>query len=346
MLFLTAAIAETKRTPFDIPEGEPEIIGYFVEYSGLRFGMFFLGEFIEIVFSSALMITIFFGGWRLPFEAQLASNVPNILFVLLGFGWWITKVFVFCGFQLLVRWSLPRFRPDQLMQLGWQRLLPVSIANVVIAAGWILFTTSYTRRTEETPMAVGVKVVARPGSLSQQVYLPAIAEGLGVTFRHFVKNFIGNVTGNRDKTEIVTIEYPEQKKQYPERHRGLHRLMLRDDGQVRCVACMMCPTVCPAHCITIVPEEAPDGTIEKRPKIFEIDELRCVVCGLCAEACPCDAIRMDTLEHAKPTYRRVDGDPRQGRADVARDQLQCGAGWGGWFLARKNRRSESGVARG
>ena len=82
--------------------------------------------------------------------------------------------------------------------------------------------------------------------------------------------------------------------------------MLRDDGQVRCVACMMCPTVCPAHCITIVPEEAPDGRIEKRPKIFEIDELRCVVCGLCAEACPCDAIRMDTLEHAKPTYRRVD----------------------------------------
>jgi NADH-quinone oxidoreductase subunit I len=82
--------------------------------------------------------------------------------------------------------------------------------------------------------------------------------------------------------------------------------MLRDDGQVRCVACMMCPTVCPAHCITIVPEEAPDGSIEKRPKIFEIDELRCVVCGLCAEACPCDAIRMDTLDHAKPTYRRVD----------------------------------------
>src|ERR671939_364656 len=155
-------------------------------------------------------------------------------------------------------------------------------------------------------MAVGVKVVARPGSLKQQVYLPAIAEGLGVTFRHFVKNFFGNLMGRRDRTDIVTVQYPEEKRPYPERFRGLHRLMLRDDGQVRCVACMMCPTVCPAHCITIVPEEAPDGTIEKRPKIFEIDELRCVVCGLCAEACPCDAIRMDTLEHAKPTYRRSD----------------------------------------
>ena len=156
-------------------------------------------------------------------------------------------------------------------------------------------------------MAVGVKVVNRPGSLSQQMFLPAIAEGLGVTFRHFMKNFFGNVTGNRAKTDIATIEYPEQKKAYPERFRGLHRLMLRDDGQVRCVACMMCPTVCPAHCITIVAEEAPDGRIEKRPAIFEIDELRCVVCGLCAEACPCDAIRMDTSEHAHPTYRRVDG---------------------------------------
>jgi NADH-quinone oxidoreductase subunit I len=155
-------------------------------------------------------------------------------------------------------------------------------------------------------MAVGVKIVARPGSLSQQMYLPAIAEGLGVTFRHFMKNWVGNMLGRRDKTEIVTIQYPEEKKEYPDRFRGLHRLMLRDDGEVRCVACMMCPTVCPAHCITIVPEEAPDGRIEKRPKIFEIDELRCVVCGLCAEACPCDAIRMDTKEHAKPTYRRVD----------------------------------------
>src|SRR3982750_4795258 len=153
-------------------------------------------------------------------------------------------------------------------------------------------------------MAVAVKVVNRPGSLSQQAYLPAIAEGLGVTFRHFVKNFFGNVVGMRAKTDIATIEYPEETKKYPERNRGLHRLMLRDDGQVRCVACMMCPTVCPAHCITIVPEEAPDGRIEKRPRIFEIDELRCVVCGLCAEACPCDAIRMDTLEHAKPTYQR------------------------------------------
>ena len=79
-------------------------------------------------------------------------------------------------------------------------------------------------------MAVGVKVVTRPGSLSQQLYLPAIAEGMGVTFKHFVKNFFGNLVGMRKKTDIQTIEYPEEKKAYPARHRGLHRLMLREDG--------------------------------------------------------------------------------------------------------------------
>jgi len=141
LLFLTAAIAETKRTPFDIPEGEPEIIGYFVEYSGLRFGMFFLGEFLEIVTSSAIMITLFFGGWHwgATIDHALASHLPNFAFVLVMFALWTVKVFAFCSFQLLIRWSLPRFRSDQLMQLGWQRLLPVSIANVVATAAIILW---------------------------------------------------------------------------------------------------------------------------------------------------------------------------------------------------------------
>ncbi|HET6149088.1 MAG TPA: complex I subunit 1 family protein [Polyangia bacterium] len=141
LLFLTAAIAETKRTPFDIPEGEPEIIGYFVEYSGLRFGMFFLGEFLEIVFSSAIMITLFFGGWHwgATIDGLLASHLPNVVLALVTFGLWTIKVFAFCSFQLLIRWSLPRFRSDQLMRLGWQRLLPLSIGNVVFTALVVLY---------------------------------------------------------------------------------------------------------------------------------------------------------------------------------------------------------------
>jgi len=147
VLFLTAAIAETKRTPFDIPEGEPEIIGYFVEYSGMRFGLFFLGEFLEIVTSSGIMISLFFGGWHwgATIDGLLAAHLPNFLFVLVMFALWTVKIFVFCMFQLLIRWSLPRFRSDQLLRLGWQRLLPISIANVVVTALVILVAQSWSR---------------------------------------------------------------------------------------------------------------------------------------------------------------------------------------------------------
>ena len=150
-------------------------------------------------------------------------------------------------------------------------------------------------------------------------FLAASAKGFGVTLKHFARNFFlplrkasarvkaGAPVDEKWKNEIETVQYPEEKVTYPERFRGLHRLMLREDGAVRCVACMCCPTVCPAHCITIIPAETDNKGIEKKPAIFEIDELRCVVCGLCVEACPCDAIRMDTGDHAKPVEERADG---------------------------------------
>jgi NADH-quinone oxidoreductase subunit H len=148
ILFFTAAIAETKRAPFDLPEGEPEIIGYFVEYSGMRFGMFFLAEFIEIVFLSAVMTTIFFGGWQFPFLyldgfhfAGWVAFLPHWAVVLIQFLAFGGKVVFFCWLQLAIRWTLPRFRPDQLMALGWKRLLPLSLLNVMVTAFivWVLW---------------------------------------------------------------------------------------------------------------------------------------------------------------------------------------------------------------
>lgn len=138
--------------------------------------------------------------------------------------------------------------------------------------------------------------VARPEP-EEVSFLPALFKGLGITLKHFFTN----VTTHK-YTE--TIQYPEEKKPYAKRHRGLHRLMLRDDNTARCVACMCCPTVCPANCITIIPAERDDAGIEKAPAVFEIDELRCVVCGLCVESCPCDAIRMDTGIHAPAVEER------------------------------------------
>ena len=179
----------------------------------------------------------------------------------------------------------------------------------------------------EATSSAGKKVrtvqVVRP--LPQEAsFLEAGAKGFGVTLKHFARNFFKPLRSAKGRAkagapveepwfmgmkrnDIETVEYPEEKVKYPERFRGLHRLMLRDDGAVRCVACMCCPTVCPAHCITIIPAETNNKGIEKKPAVFEIDELRCVVCGLCVEACPCDAIRMDTGEHARPTEDRADG---------------------------------------
>lgn len=153
LLFMTAAIAETKRAPFDIPEGEPEIIGYFVEYSGMRWGIFFLAEFIEIVFISAVITSVFFGGWQVPFldpdgfriggfvdQATGVSTggfiwrLPHGVVVALQFGAFGLKVILLCWFQLLIRWTLPRFRADQLMNLGWKVLLPLSLANIMVTA--------------------------------------------------------------------------------------------------------------------------------------------------------------------------------------------------------------------
>ncbi|HTJ46308.1 MAG TPA: NADH-quinone oxidoreductase subunit I [Kofleriaceae bacterium] len=186
---------------------------------------------------------------------------------------------------------------------------------------------SHAAHDEDSHDDEGPKVLAVSGKIRTiQVHRPepqdtsflaATAKGLGITLKHFAKNFFlprrkaaelgkgGAPAEAKWRNDIETVQYPEEKVQYPERFRGLHRLMLREDGAVRCVACMCCPTVCPAHCITIVPEESDSKSIEKRPAIFEIDELRCVVCGLCVEACPCDAIRMDTGEHAKPVYERA-----------------------------------------
>jgi NADH-quinone oxidoreductase subunit H len=145
LLFFTAAMAETKRTPFDTPEGESEVIGYFVEYSGMRFGMFFLAEFVEVIFLSAIIATVFFGGYQVPFLfpdgfhlGEHTLQLPHVAVLVIQTAAWGLKVMTFCWLQLLIRWTLPRIRPDQLMALGWKRLLPVSIANILITAGVVL----------------------------------------------------------------------------------------------------------------------------------------------------------------------------------------------------------------
>jgi len=128
------------------------------------------------------------------------------------------------------------------------------------------------------------EVEPRRLSLGERFYLPLIP-GLFVTIRHFFQNILG-------LRKRVTIQYPEERRQYSHRYRGHHILTTRPDGSVRCVACFLCATNCPAECIHIEAAEQPDVNIEKYPVVYEIDMLRCVFCGYCVDACPEEAIIM------------------------------------------------------
>jgi NADH-quinone oxidoreductase subunit I len=164
---------------------------------------------------------------------------------------------------------------------------------------------------------------------SELSYVPEIARGVGFLMGRWLKNTVlpreqeqllgvklpdGEVGTEEQlkravknsvipdaKTDLFTIEYPEERLTYKQRYRGVHRLTQREDGSPRCVACMCCSTVCPAQCIHIEageygPEDKRAG-YERYPEVFIIDEMRCIFCGLCVEACPLDAIRMDTGMH-------------------------------------------------
>ena len=162
-VFLLAAMAENKRVPFDLAEGESEIVGYFVEYSGMKFGMFFMAEYIEVIIIAGLVTTLFFGGWQVPYLVDVAASgaivqevqqavgqgflfpgmsdpimVPGWLSVSLRVGSFLFKLLFFCWFQLMIRWTLPRFRYDQVMDLGWKKLLPISLVNLVVTSAVVL----------------------------------------------------------------------------------------------------------------------------------------------------------------------------------------------------------------
>ena len=158
ILFFTGSIAEAKRIPFDVPEGESELAaGYFTEYSGMKFGMFMMGEYIEIVASSCLLVALFFGGYDVPFLFSdgirlqfmqwdfggLIVPLPHLVVVAIGVLNFILKVVVLCWLSLMIRWSLPRFRYDQIMKLCWQYMLPASLVNIFLTGAGLLIWDTY-----------------------------------------------------------------------------------------------------------------------------------------------------------------------------------------------------------
>src|ERR1044071_6093176 len=136
-IFLVSAFAETNRLPFDLPECETELVaGYNTEYSSMKFALFFMGEYSNMIAGSAMMVTLFFGGWTLPF-AGLDQPATTVARGLVHIGIFVGKVLFFMLVFIWVRWMLPRFRYDQLMDLGWRRFIPLSLLNILFYATWL-----------------------------------------------------------------------------------------------------------------------------------------------------------------------------------------------------------------
>ncbi|MDB5152977.1 MAG: nuoH [Mucilaginibacter sp.] len=138
LIFIVCAFAETNRTPFDLPECETELVGgYHTEYSSMKLGFYLFAEYINMFVSSAVMATLYFGGYNFPFmhSLGLSENWVTILGVIVLFA----KIFFFIFFFMWVRWTIPRFRYDQLMDLGWKTLIPLAIANIVLTGLWMTF---------------------------------------------------------------------------------------------------------------------------------------------------------------------------------------------------------------
>ena len=139
LIFVITAFAETNRAPFDLPEAEQELVGgYHTEYSGMKFGMFFLAEYVNWYVASFVIVTLFFGGYLLPFEPQILATFPGLegsfLLGLLQVGTLMLKVSFFVFLFLWVRWTLPRFKYNQLMEIGWKFMLPAALVNVLLIA--------------------------------------------------------------------------------------------------------------------------------------------------------------------------------------------------------------------
>ncbi|MCY1015152.1 complex I subunit 1/NuoH family protein [Pyxidicoccus sp. MSG2] len=145
--FFAASFAETKRAPFDLPEGESEIIGYFVEYSGMKFGLFMISEFVEVVVLAGVTTALFLGGHHLPFGGEWLASQPLmqeqgwLYGAILGTVFWLKVVFLI-WVQLLIRWTFPRFRYDQIQSLGWKILLPMGLVNVFVSGALVLWDPS------------------------------------------------------------------------------------------------------------------------------------------------------------------------------------------------------------
>ena len=190
VLFFTASVAESKRIPFDLPEGESELVaGYFTEYAGMKFAMFYFSEYVAVVAGSVLLSVLFLGGWHLPFidrsgiHLQIGDTVlfhqtlSHVAVIVIGVLAFVGKVVALCWLNLMIRWTLPRLRYDQLMRLSWRKLLPASLVNILVTGLVMLLIAGASASVQ-----AGLKVAADV----TQLVIAVAGLSLGIWFVVFV----------------------------------------------------------------------------------------------------------------------------------------------------------------
>ena len=264
IVYFISGVAETNRAPFDVAEGESEIVaGFHVDYSGMAFALFFVAEYVNMILISTLTSIFFFGGWLSPFDGWVAADSwlaqPSFF--------WLAPEGVFLHVRVSV---VPRHIPA--LPLRSNHALGLEGAD----SGHAHLVVGRGRHGVRPRRALeGVHVMQGIRSFIKTFLLWELLQGLWVTLKSMFQT-------------KITLNYPEEKAPQSSRFRGLHALRRYPNGEERCIACKLCEAVCPALAITIESDVASDGT--RRTTRYDIDLFKCIYCGFCEEACPVDAI--------------------------------------------------------
>ena len=263
IMFFISCLAETNRSPFDLPEGESEIVaGFFVEYSAMSFALFFLGEYANMILMSGMTTILFLGGWLAPFGVVPFTWIPRS--DLVHPQGLLLPVRVPVGARDLPALSL---RPAHASRL---ESVPAALADL-----------ADTDRRSADAVRVAAQCMKDIAEWRSSTAPHAAAAGrtrrraMALTLRYFFK-------------PKATINYPYEKGPISPRFKGEHALRRYPNGEERCIACKLCEAICPAQAITIEAEPREDGS--RRTTRYDIDMTKCIYCGLCEEACPVDAI--------------------------------------------------------
>ena len=280
VIFFLSATAEINRSPFDLLEAESEIItGYHIEYSGMKFALFYLGEYGHALAASAIIATLFLGGWTGP--------------LLPPFLWFLVKIIAVFVSLLWLRATLPRLRVDQLMGFAWKGLFPLSILNLFIIGIEKAIWPAFPWQLMFANIAIAALLIVLWSSLfrvpgegaSFRHYGRGMAKGMALTFRHLFRR-------------PITVAYPEVKLTPSKRIRG-NRLVFDLE---RCNGCRACVRACP---ISIIEMQTSKGEKGLNVDSLEVDFGRCMFCGLCVEACNLDALFL-SRDYELASYRRGD----------------------------------------